>query len=157
MAKRTTGEKPRGTKKGPGPDARRTGGGKGRPKPRRKRDAPPAELEAILDAVLERNAREPVLLDLREISDATDWFVIASGDSDTHVRAIADNVLERARRHGARPVGVEGKGSGTWVLLDFIDIVVHIFLPRVREFYRLEELWGDAPSTPVVDAPPGRA
>ncbi len=157
MAKRTTGAGQKGTKKERGEGGRGTGGGRARRKTGRKRDAPPAELEAILDAVLERNSRDPVLLDLRELSDATDWFVIASGDSDTHVRAIADNVLERARRHGVRPAGVEGKGSGTWVLLDFIDIVVHIFLPRVREFYRLEELWGDAPATPIVDAAPGKA
>ena len=157
MAKRTTGEGQRGTKKGRGEGSRGPRSEKGRRKSERKRAEPPAELKAILDAVLERNARDPVLLDLRELSDATDWFVIASGDSDTHVRAIADNVLERARRHGVRPAGVEGKGSGTWVLLDFIDIAVHVFLPRVREFYRLEELWGDAPTTPVVDVAPGRA
>jgi ribosome-associated protein len=155
MTKRTTGATRRGSSKGRGEGARGPGKGKGRARTDRKRNAPPAELASILDALLERNARDPVLLDLRDISDATDWFVIASGDSDTHVRAIADNVVERAKRHGVRPAGVEGKGSGTWVLLDFIDIVVHIFLPRVREFYRLEELWGDAPATPVVDGAPG--
>ena len=119
-------------------------------------EEPSAELQVIIDAVLERNAREPVLLDLRELSDATDWFVIASGDSDTHARAIADNVLERARRHGSRPSGVEGKGPASWILLDFIDVVVHVFQPRVREFYRLEDLWGDAPATQILDEPPER-
>lgn len=113
----------------------------------------PAGLDVIIDALLERNARDPVLLDLRELSDATDWFLIASGDSDTHSRAIADNVLERTKRHGERPSGVEGKGSAAWILLDFIDVVVHIFQPRVRDFYRLEELWGDAPVTTITDAP----
>lgn len=116
----------------------------------------PSDLQIIVDAVLERNARDPILLDLRELSDATDWFVIASGDSDTHVRAIADNVLERTRRHGERPSGVEGKGSASWILLDFIDVVVHIFQPRVRDFYRLEDLWGDAPATPIRDEPEER-
>ena len=82
-------------------------------------DRPPG-LDVIIDALLERNARYPVLLDLRELSDATDWFLIASGDSDTHSRAIADNVLERAKRHGERPSGVEGKGSASWILLDSI-------------------------------------
>jgi ribosome-associated protein len=115
-----------------------------------------SELQVIIDAVLERNARDPVLLDLREISDATDWFVIASGDSDTHARAIADNVLERARRHGSRPSGVEGRGPASWILLDFINVVVHVFQPRVRDFYRLEDLWGDAPATPILDEPPER-
>jgi ribosome-associated protein len=113
----------------------------------------PEGLDVIIDALIERNARNPVLLDLRELSDATDWFLIASGDSDTHARALADNVLERTRRHGERPSGVEGKRSAAWILLDFIDVVVHIFQPRVREFYRLEELWGDAPATTISDAP----
>lgn len=117
-------------------------------------DGMPTELELISEALLERNARDPVILDLRELSDATDWFVIASGDSDTHVKAIADNILERTRRHGAKPSGVEGRGSAAWILLDFIDVVVHVFQPRVREFYRLEDLWGDAPATPIVDLPP---
>ena len=115
-----------------------------------------SELQVIIDAVLERNAREPILLDLRELSDATDWFVIASGDSDTHARAIADSVIERVRRHGSRPSGVEGRGPASWILLDFIDVVVHIFRPQVREFYRLEDLWGDAPTTPILDELPER-
>jgi len=115
-----------------------------------------SEVRVIIDAVVERNARDPVLLDLRGLSDATDWFVIASGDSDTHARAIADNVIERARRHGSRPSGVEGRGPASWVLLDFINVVVHIFQPRVREFYRLEDLWGDAPTTLILDEPPER-
>jgi len=115
-----------------------------------------SEVRVIIDAVVERNARDPVLLDLREISDATDWFVIASGDSDTHARAIADNVLERARRHGSRPSGVEGRGPASWILLDFINVVVHVFQPRVRDFYRLEDLWGDAPTTLILDEPPER-
>lgn len=114
----------------------------------------PAGLDVIIDALLERNARDPVLLDLRNLSDATDWFLIASGDSDTHARAIADNILERAKRHGERASGVEGRGTASWILLDFIDVVVHIFQPRVREFYRLEELWGDAPATAIKDATP---
>ncbi len=115
-----------------------------------------SELRVIIDAVIERNARDPVLLDLRGLSDATDWFVIASGDSDTHARAIADNVLECTQRHGSRPSGVEGRGPASWILLDYIDVVVHIFQPRVREFYRLEDLWGDAPTTPILDEPPER-
>ena len=115
-----------------------------------------SEVRVIIDAVVERNARDPVLLDLRGLSDATDWFVIASGDSDTHARAIADNVIERARRHGSRPSGVEGRGPASWILLDFINVVVHIFQPRVREFYRLEDLWGDAPTTLILDEPPER-
>ncbi|MDT8435971.1 MAG: ribosome silencing factor [Gemmatimonadota bacterium] len=117
-------------------------------------EAKPPELAAILEALLERKARDPLLLDLRGLSDAADWFVIASGDSDTHARAIAERVLERARAAGARPVGIEGKGPASWILLDFVSIVVHVFLPRVRDFYRLEELWGDAPTTRIADPSP---
>lgn len=111
----------------------------------------PQELELIVEALRERNAREPVLLDLRGISDATDWFVIASGDSDTHARAIADNVVERNREAGIRPAGVEGERAASWILIDYISAVVHVFVPRVREFYRLEELWGDAPFTRIEE------
>jgi ribosome-associated protein len=102
-----------------------------------------------VDAALERNAREAALLDLRGLSDATDWFLIANGDSDTHSRAIADNILERMREAGFRPAGVEGKSGATWILLDYITLVIHIFLPRVREYYDLERLWGDAPALAV--------
>jgi ribosome-associated protein len=74
-----------------------------------------------------------------------DYFVIASGDSDTHVRAVAENILDRMRDAGVRPVGVEGAQASRWILIDFVTVIVHIFLPRVREFYQLERLWGDAP------------
>ena len=112
-------------------------------------DVRPSEVQLAVDAAVERNAREPVLLDLRGLSDATDWFLIATGDSDTHARAIADNVMERLREAGLKPAGVEGKAGATWILLDYITLVVHVFLPRVREFYQLEGLWGDAPSLAV--------
>lgn len=111
--------------------------------------AHPPELAAASEAALERNAREPVVLDLRGLSDATDYFLIASGDSDVHTRAIAENVLTRLKEAGVRPVGVEGQSHGRWILMDFVNLIVHIFLPRVREFYQLETLWGDAPRTPL--------
>lgn len=68
-----------------------------------------------------------------------------SGDSDVHTRSIAENLLERLEEEGFEPAGIEGRSGGRWILLDYIDVIVHIFLPRVREFYRLEDLWGDAP------------
>jgi len=111
----------------------------------------PPDVELIVEAMRERNARELVLLDLRGISDATDWFLIASGDSDTHSRAIADNVVARGREAGLRPAGVEGERAASWILIDYLSAVVHVFLPRVREFYRLEELWGDAPLTQLEE------
>ncbi len=105
----------------------------------------PVEVSVAIEAALERNAREPVLLDLRGLSDVTDWFLIVTGDSDTHTRAIADNIIERMREAGLRPAGVEGKTNATWILLDYITLVIHVFLPRVRDYYELERLWGDAP------------
>lgn len=109
----------------------------------------PDEVAVAVEAALERNAREATLLDLRGVSDATDWFLIASGDSDTHSRAIADNIIERMREAGFRPAGVEGKATANWILLDFITLVIHVFLPRARDYYDLERLWGDAPTLAV--------
>lgn len=86
------------------------------------------------------------MLDLRALSDATDYFVIASGSSDTHVRALAEHVTEALRRAGRRPHHVEGVTAGRWALLDFVDFVVHVFHPTLREYYQLERLWADAPA-----------
>jgi len=110
------------------------------------RGEPSEELRLAIEAALERNARSPTLLDLRGLSDVTDFFLIATGDSDTHARAISENILTRTREAGIRPVGVEGLGNGQWVLMDFVGLIVHVFLGPVREFYRLERLWGDAPT-----------
>lgn len=110
---------------------------------------PSPELVCAAAAAVERNARDPIALDLRGISDVTDFFLIASGDSDTHARAISENILDRMREAGFRPVGVEGLGGGRWILMDFIGLVVHVFLSPVREFYQLERLWGDAPTVTV--------
>jgi ribosome-associated protein len=85
------------------------------------------------------------ILDLRGIASATDFFIIASGRSDTHVSAIADNMIDELKKEGVRPVGVEGLRTGRWVLVDYVDFVVHVFHPSAREFYQLERLWGDAP------------
>ena len=111
-------------------------------------DAEPTspELACASDAALERNARDAVVLDLRGLSDVTDFFLVASGDSDVHARSISDNILDRMRESGFRPVGVEGRASASWILLDFVTVVVHVFLPRVRDFYQIERLWGDAPA-----------
>lgn len=111
----------------------------------------PAELSQLAVAALERNARAGLVLDLRQVSDATDYFVIVSGDSDVHTRAIAENVLLRTRQQGVRPAGVEGQAAGRWILIDFINVVLHIFLPAVRDFYQLERLWGDAPQISLED------
>ncbi len=109
------------------------------------RGTPSPELRGVAEAALERNARLATILDLRGLSDVTDFFVIATGDSDTHARAISENILDRTREDGFRPVGVEGLNAGRWVLMDYVGLIVHVFLDEVREFYQLERLWGDAP------------
>jgi ribosome-associated protein len=106
----------------------------------------PRELKIVLESLEAHKAQNLVVLDLRGLSDATDFFVIASGTSDTHVRALAENVIEALRGHASRPHHVEGLPGGRWVLLDFVDFVVHVFHPALREFYQLERLWADAPA-----------
>lgn len=106
--------------------------------------------------MLDRKATDIALLDLRGISSATDFFVIASGTSDTHVRAIAEHVMEELRREGVRAHHVEGLDTGRWALIDYIDFVVHVFHPKLREFYQLERLWGDAERIPL-EAQGGRS
>ena len=90
-----------------------------------------------------------MLLDLAGVSDMTDFFIIASGTSDTHVRSTAEHVMEELRKTGNRPSHVEGLEQGRWVLLDYVDFVVHVFHPTLRGFYQLERLWGDAEVTRV--------
>jgi ribosome-associated protein len=114
----------------------------------------PAEVRRTLELCQERNARELMVLDLRELSDATDYFIIASGDSEVHVRAISDHVLDGLAREGVPHSGVEGEQAARWVLIDYIDFVMHVFHPVVRDFYQLERLWGDAPMALVEDPGP---
>lgn len=105
----------------------------------------PAEVVRAAELLLDRKATDISLLDLRGISSAADYFLIASGRSDTHVSAIADHLVDEMKRSGSRPSGVEGLRGGRWVLIDFVDLVVHVFHPAARDFYQLERLWGDAP------------
>ena len=86
-----------------------------------------------------------VVLDVRELITITDYFVIASGSSDRQVSTIADEITMQLKKHGTRALRREGESSTTWVLLDFVDFVVHVFDRETREYYRLERLWIDAP------------
>lgn len=93
---------------------------------------------AALDDV---KAKDVVVLDVRDMTTVTDYMVVASGTSNRHVKALADNVAEKARAAGHRPIGIEGEEGGEWVLLDLQDALVHVMLPKVRAFYNLEKLW----------------
>jgi ribosome-associated protein len=95
-------------------------------------------------AAADKKGAEVRVLDLREMGAFTDFFVIATGTSDRHVRAIADAAIEAVRERGERPFGVEGEDTARWVLVDWGDVVLHVFRPEVREFYALERLWGEA-------------
>jgi ribosome-associated protein len=108
---------------------------------------------AAVRAALEKKALEPVLLDVRELASYTDYILLVSGRSDRQVVAIADGVLETLVREGARPIGTEGQRGGAWTLLDFGDVIVHVFYHPVREMYDLESFWVDAPREPI-DVPP---
>lgn len=125
-----------------------------RPVPRRA--ALPPAVRIALQALDDRKAQQIVALDLRGLSDATDYFVIGSGTSDAHVRGLADLVVERLAAQHTRPHHVEGVPAGRWALLDFVDFVVHVFHPETRAFYQLERLWSDAPRV-MLPAVPERA
>jgi ribosome-associated protein len=106
----------------------------------------PQEVARAVDLLFDRKANDVVLMDLRKVSTATDFFLIASGTSDTHVASIADHVVEELKKEGNRPLNVEGERGGRWVLIDYFSFVVHVFHPAARDFYQLERLWGDAPT-----------
>jgi ribosome-associated protein len=103
-----------------------------------------------VQAALDKQAAEPAVLDLRGLSDVTDFFLICHGNSERQVLAIVDAVEERLRKElNLRPSHVEGRRTADWILMDYVDLVVHVFRSDRREFYRLERLWGDAPALDV--------
>lgn len=105
----------------------------------------PQEVRRAVELLHDRKATDVSLLDLRKLAAATDFFVIATGRSDTHVKAVADHMMDELKREGISYVGAEGLRGGRWILVDYVDFVVHVFHPAAREFYQLERLWGDAP------------
>lgn len=96
-------------------------------------------------AALDKKALDPLALDLRGLSSVSEYFVIVTGTSDRHVQAVAENVMEAFKSIGEKTLGVEGLREGKWILLDYGEIVVHVFLEPVREYYDIERLWIDAP------------
>ena len=107
----------------------------------------PALLASVNAALEELKAKDAVQIDVRGKSSVADYMVIASGTSTRHVKSVADEVVRFAKRLDVMPLGVEGEREAEWVLVDLGDVVVHVMLPRVREFYALERLWtvGDQP------------
>ena len=102
--------------------------------------------DLVVDALDDVKAQDIVKLDVRDMTTVTDFMIIASGTSSRHVKALVDKVAEKAKEAGHRPIGVEGEEAGEWVLLDLQDILVHVMLPKVREFYNLEKPWSIVPS-----------
>jgi len=97
--------------------------------------------DLVQEALDDLKAKDIKTIDVRHLTAVTDFMIIASGRSDRHVRALADGVLKRCKAVQCHPLGVEGESGGEWVLLDLGDVVVHVMLPRIREFYNLERLW----------------
>jgi len=126
-----------------------------RPSSARRTSAAEARQLALLaaESALQKRAQEVVLLDLRALSSVCDYFVLCHGDSEVQVGAIVEAVEEGLEQHGARAWHVEGRDARQWVLLDYVDIVVHVFLGEARAFYRLEDLWADAGRELISDVP----
>ena len=99
----------------------------------------------IFLAASEIKAEEPLVLDLRQLTSFTDFFVILGGQSDRQVQAITDNIMQVLRKKRIKPLGIEGYETGHWILLDYGSVVAHVFYKDTRDFYALEKLWADAP------------
>ena len=120
-------------------------------------DPPPSPellLELVNGALNEMKAKDIIQIDVRGKTSIADFLIVASGTSTRHVKSIADEVVQHAKRAGAMPLGVEGEREAEWVLVDLGDVIVHVMLPRVREYYALERLWtvGDQPPGDDADA-----
>jgi ribosome-associated protein len=124
-----------------------------RPKTRRKtpaskktRTGPGSLTQIAVGALADMKAVNVKVLDVRKLTDIADTMIVATGNSDRHVKSIADRLIERCREAGHRAYGVEGQREGEWVLVDLQDLIVHVMLPRIREFYGLEKLWDLRPA-----------
>jgi len=104
-----------------------------------------------VNASLKRKAKNLIILNVKELSSFADYFIICSGTSDRQVQAIAATIQENLKAYGIMPLGIEGERLGTWVLLDYEDVIIHIFYEPIREFYDIERLWSDAPRMQVGD------
>jgi ribosome-associated protein len=111
----------------------------------------PAHVEAAIRAAQDRKALDMSILDLKNASSFTDFFVICSGTSTRHTQAICDGIVEKLKADGLAPTQVEGYSQAEWILLDYLNFVVHIFTDRARHFYDLERLWKTASRVPVPE------
>jgi ribosome-associated protein len=108
--------------------------------------------DVVIEGLQEIKGQEILRMDLRQVSGAiTDYFIICTGTSDKHVQALAESVLITAKKTGEIPHNREGMQAGEWVLIDYVNVVVHIFLREKRNFFRLEDLWGDAEFEQIVE------
>ena len=120
--------------------------------PKTRTELPSADLaRRAAQICLDMKANDVVMLSLKGVSDMTDFFVIASGTSDTHVRSIAQHVRDELKKEGTAVNHEEGVTQGRWALLDYVDFVVHLFHPTLRQFYQLERLWSDAETVALTD------
>ncbi len=108
------------------------------------------KLDKIINIILEKKAENVLLLDLRKISPITDFFIICTAQSPLHAQAICRDLDMKLKKINLSPHHIEGYQVGQWILLDYWDFIIHIFLADVREFYGLERLWGDAPQRRFV-------
>jgi len=110
--------------------------------------------EKLARLAWDKKGQDILILDVRKLTDVTDFFILVSGESDLHVKAISDFLEDELKKEKIRPWHKEGYQNLNWVLLDYIEVVVHIFLPSTREFYALEKLWGDAQITRLEENVP---
>lgn len=104
-----------------------------------------------VNASLQRKAKDLIILNVKEYSSIADYFIICSGTSDRQVQAIAASIQENLKEYGILPLGIEGERLGKWVLMDYADVIIHIFYEPIREFYDIERLWSDVPCMEVGD------
>ena len=101
-------------------------------------------INLIIETLLNKKGLDVLLMDLRDLSDSADFFILCTGTSDQHVKSLSDELADQLKKFGDPPWHIEGTDTRRWMLLDFVDIVVHVFRQETREFYSLERLWGDA-------------
>ena len=113
--------------------------------------------DLVVNALEDLKAVDLTVLDVRGKSSVTDFMVIASGTSDRHLKAMANNVIVEAKKAGIKPLGIEGEASSEWVLVDLVDVVVHMMMPETRDFYQLEKLWEAGSVDELAEARPQKS